>query len=613
MSSINRTCHVLKREKTISIPRNVIFFDTETTMTELPNGDIRHDLKMGWACYYRRGDSTRKEKLDWCFFTDNETFWAFVLSHCPSKNKTWVIACNIGFDFTVCQGFKFLTAAKFKVKFFHSKAMTTIIKVTAKGKSLVFVDSGNWFPMSLAKLGDLIGVPKLTIDFNTADFTYMKTYCKRDVEILIEAFRSLCKFLQGNRISRLCYTRASTAMAAYLLKHMDYPIWIHNNSQAVDLERAAYFGGRTECFYLGELTDGPYYLLDVNSLYPFVMQNNEYPIKYVKIHHKISVTLLHDLLQHYAVVGRVLIETPDPVYAIRGERTIFPVGTFWTYLNTPELQHALKHDRIKAVSECVTYQKAFIFRSFVDRFYRLRRDFASAGVTVYEHYTKYFLNSLYGKFGQKGEIWNLIGDTVNETDRIEDTIDAETGKRSRLRYLLNQVWEMTGVEETRHSFPTISAHVTAYGRLYLWSLMEQAGIDNYYYCDTDSLFVNQRGYDNLYDHIDAERLGGLKVEKEVQLLTIYGLKDYQADDKTVLKGIRSNALQLSDVSYQQEQWPSIQGLLVKGETDYYTTIKQTKNLYREYRKGTVNPDGSIFPFVLDVDAPRQTPLEQLPF
>jgi len=464
MSSINRQCHQLKREKTISIPRHVLFFDTETDTTELPNGDITHQLKLGWVCYYRRGDHSRREKFEWLFFTTAAAFWEFVLAHCPSKNKTWVIAHNIGFDFTICQGFKFLTAAKFKVKFFHSKAMTTIIKVTAKGKSMALVDSCNWFPMSLAALGDLLGIPKLTIDFDTADFTYTKTYCKRDVEILIAAFKSLAKFLEGNRISRLCYTRASTAMAAYQLRHLDFPIYIHNNAEAIDLERAAYMGGRTECFFLGELQQGPYYILDVNSLYPFVMQGNEYPTQYVKILHETTLADLTEYLKQYAIVARVLIETPEPVYPLRGDRTLFPVGEFWTALNTPEIIHALQNNRIRAVAELVLYKKAFIFRSFVDRFYQLRRDFADAGVKVYEAYTKFFLNSLYGKFGQKGEVWTLIGPAIGEPDRIEDVIDAVTGRRSRLRYLLGEVYELTGVEETRHSFPAIAAHVTAYAR-----------------------------------------------------------------------------------------------------------------------------------------------------
>ncbi|GAI86888.1 unnamed protein product [marine sediment metagenome] len=91
------------------------------------------------------------------------------------------------------------------------------------------------------------------------------------MEIEIENFKRFIKFLEANNVSRLCYTRGSTAMAAYLFGHYKNKIYIHNNKEAIDLERQSYRGGRCECFYLGELKDESYYFLDVNSLYPFVL------------------------------------------------------------------------------------------------------------------------------------------------------------------------------------------------------------------------------------------------------------------------------------------------------------------------------------------------------
>ncbi|GAI80077.1 unnamed protein product, partial [marine sediment metagenome] len=86
----------------------------------------------------------------------------------------------------------------------------------------------------------------------------------------------------------------------------------HNNKQAIDLERESYKGGRVECFYLGDLTNENYYMLDVNSLYPFVMRNNVYPVKYKYILHKIRQQDLALLLQDKAVVAKVLVETDLP-------------------------------------------------------------------------------------------------------------------------------------------------------------------------------------------------------------------------------------------------------------------------------------------------------------
>ena len=183
------------------------------------------------------------------------------------------------------------------MKFFHSSGCTNIISVTGKSGSIVFLNSMKWFVESLAKTGERIGIPKMNIDFETCTDDYLSIYCKRDVEIELENFKLFIKFLEINSVSRLCYTRGSTAMAAYLFRHYQKRIWIHNNKEAIDLERDSYRGGRCECFYLGELKDENYYILDVNSLYPFVMREDAYPVKYHKTHSGITTTDLAGILK----------------------------------------------------------------------------------------------------------------------------------------------------------------------------------------------------------------------------------------------------------------------------------------------------------------------------
>ncbi|GAJ15670.1 unnamed protein product, partial [marine sediment metagenome] len=249
----------------------------------------------------------------------------------------------------------------------------------------------------------------LKIDFATCSDSYLKTYGKRDVEIEVENFMRLIRFLEGNSISRLCYTRASTAMAAYLFGHYHHKIWIHNNEQAIDLERDSYRGGRVECFFIGDLSNEHYHIVDVNSLYPFVMRNNPFPVKYEKIIHSPDRHTFSAYLNSRSVIAKVLIETDQAVYAVRRKRTIFPIGRFWVTLTSPELKYALKHDHIVKIGETVVYHQANIFETYVDKFYALRQEFKTAGVPEYEEICKKLLNSLYGKFGQKAEVWTKIG------------------------------------------------------------------------------------------------------------------------------------------------------------------------------------------------------------
>lgn len=128
--------------------------------------------------------------------------------------------------------------------------------------------------------------------------------------------------------------------------------------------------------------------------------------------------------------------------------------------------------------------------------------------------------------------------------------------------------------------------------------MQQAGQENYFYCDTDSLIVNECGLGNLENQIDENTLGSLKIEDVVNCVSIRGLKDYSTSTKTVVKGIRKNAIEKSYGVYEQEQWPSFRGLLRSGNVNTYTIKKITKVLNRKYTKGVVEANGWISPLLL---------------
>lgn len=607
MSSIKRKPHILKSEKTMAMPRYMIFFDTETKQESINDTEVKQILKLGWVCHYIKEHGRHLSKVVWQDFHTAEQFWDFIFERSRNKQKLWVIARNLTFDFTILKGWKFLGKAGYKLKFFHNKGTCNIISVRNKAKSIVFLDSMNWFVESLEKTGERIGIPKLKIDFKTCTKSELSIYCKNDVRIELENFKLFIRFLEANKIARLCYTKGSTAMAAFLLRHYTTKIYIHNNEQAINLERDSYKGGRVECFYLGDLQNANYYMLDVNSLYPFVMRNNLYPVKYESILHGLSVNTFKDMVRHKSLTAKVLIETDEPVYAVRRERTTFPVGRFWVTLCTPELKYAIEHNHLKQVRTCVVYEQENIFESYVDKFYTLRQEFKKAGVAEYEELCKKFLNTLYGKFGQKGETWEKIGECKNEPDREELLFNVGGHRVTKIRYLLGEVFIMTGCGECFDSFPAISAHVTAYGRLYLWSLMQQAGHGNYFYCDTDSLIVNELGMCNLQNKLDETRLGGLKVDRQSITVELRGLKDYSFGSKLVVKGVRKNAIELSSGVYQQEQWASFRGLLRSGDANTYTVKTITKHLTRKYTKGMVNQDGTVAPFVYadSLDIPLQ--------
>jgi len=160
------------------------------------------------------------------------------------------------------------------------------------------------------------------------------------------------------------------------------------------------------------------------------------------------------------------------------------------------------------------------------------------------------------------------------------------------------VQELQREEESAGSHPAIAAHVTANARMLLWSLVADAGRDNVYYCDTDSLLVNDTGLNRLRARIDATRLGALKHEGTYTDWEIRGAKDYRFGDKTKLKGVRPSAEWLDADTVRQEKWSGLKGLLRAGNLDRPTTRLIEKHLSRRYDKGVIGPDGCVSPWLL---------------
>ena len=132
----------------------------------------------------------------------------------------------------------------------------------------------------------------------------------------------------------------------------------------------------------------------------------------------------------------------------------------------------------------------------------------------------------------------------------------------------------------------------------LWGLFQKAGRENVFYTDTDSLMVNQKGYNNLRLYLDADIIGRLKLEKMAPSAEFWGAKDYRLGDTERHKGIKRNARQLANDRWEQERFYSWDYLLSKTIDGYVPIETVTKTLHREYKKGTPTASGWVEPIRL---------------
>ncbi len=588
--------HALRRGKVVKLPQRILFFDCETYPKPFTERIEKHLLKVGKACYVWRDKTRLNWRETWHTFDTKESFWNFVESKVEKKKRIWLIAHNQQFDFMVVDGFRELIKRGWELKWHIISSNLFIVRFMKGSSSLLAVDSINWFRSSLKTMGEVLGKPKGEIDFETCSIEELTEYCHRDVEIVKDSVLELIKFVRVNNFGSFQFTCAGQAFAAYKHRFMPHKIFIHAHPAAIALERASYRGGRNECFFIGRVK-GRVYDLDVNSLFPFVMEKYEYPCKLYRVIPTTSVDRLRALLTDFSLIANLKIRIESPFIGIKENRLMFPIGTFWVTLTTPEIEAVLSMGEILEVKEVAIYRKAPLFKKWVNEVYRMRLDFKEKGNLIFEDFSKISLNSLYGKFGQRSGEFKTIGVAPVDEVKVERGIDYETRQTYIIYTYGGKMYLRSGKnKEGRDSFPAIASHVTAHARMYLYGLMLIANQANIYYCNTDSLFVNQEGFDNLRHLIDEAKLGYLKVEKVSDEVTIKGCKDYVIDDIVKIKGIKKNAKQISENIYEQTRFYKFRSLLRKGSLDAPLTETFTKELKRVYLKGEVQLDGWVKPF-----------------
>lgn len=590
----------LSRLSRITRIKRAIFFDTETHIVHNPDKSIDFPFRLGYAIYCEydaTGAITKQEELP---FYERTEFIKFIVSHLTKRTRLYVFAHNIGFDLRVI-GLRDLLKeldGKSEPPIINQKIF--IFDVRTESGLVTFLDTANYGVTTVKSLGQDMGYPKLSVDFDTVGDDELMTYCHRDTQIIAEFVYTLQKFLIDNGLGPTKHTLASQALATFRYKFMYHAPYMHTNEQALRLEQEGYKGGRTECFHIGALPPGMYYYVDVNSIYPYAMKLDTLPIKLLGYSESVSIKHLKVRVKTRYVIADVLLKTEDNAYPYTdGGKLLFPVGTYRTVLHSPELELALENDQVVHCYRCAVYQQGAIFDRYVDFFYGLKQEYTTQGNTSFRYIAKLFLNSLYGKFGQDKVIREKIGITAKSKIFRVPAINMDTKERYAEICWLGVIIRETRGGETPHTFKGLAGAVTSHARRLLWDYIEIAGRANVFYTDTDSLIVNQQGYDNLAEYLDPLTLGYFKLEKQDTQVEIFGPKDYTFGDIVHHKGIPTSSIINERGKWEYVQFEGLMSFINSGALGFAKGHIAEKTRKTPYTKGIVDDEtGRVRPIRL---------------
>lgn len=562
-------------------PQHVIFFDVESKLIKQDSGKCVFQPFLWTAIYKRYRKDNHKDTEQKYSGTDANDFWNMVDEKAKEKTKLYVVSHHLEVDFMPLGGFTALWMHNWKLKNIISHDRVVVLYCTKGTRSMVLMNNGNLFDGTVQEWGEVLGIAKLPMPRANARREVWQAYCMRDTEIVCRMWDNLLHFMDEHDLGNFRITRAGIALNAFRHRFMPTPIIIHNHKPTLDLERASYHGGRFEALKIGKLPPGHYYQLDVNSMYGYIEKNYKLPYELRGYETNPTPYKVSQLLKKYAVIAEVDVDISEPFIPVRTDtRVKYPTGKMTCTLCTPELEHAMSKGYVTGYKRVAWYKQDFVFQDFATYFLNLKQQYKEAGNKPMYAMAKFFPNALYGKFGQYGYFDQIIGDCNEDEFKIVQSYSIDQNTKGNLLYYSGKIHHTTRKDQGWYTFVAIASHITAYGRMMLFRLMNIAGFENVYHVACDSLLVNQMGYLNLYLRISDTYPGYLKLEKIYNSVTIKGVNDLVLDGQEKIKGIPKKAVKLGDNTYQITEWMHMNTLIEQGVLDFYYTRDVVKNLSR---------------------------------
>jgi hypothetical protein len=267
--------------------------------------------------------------------------------------------------------------------------------------------------------------------------------------------------------------------------------------------RQGYTGGAVDVYVPQNKKDTKIWVYDVNSLYPYVMNEFDMPVGkpiyfegdirkiepdafgffYCKI-----VTpndLKHPIIQTH-------VKTKN------GLRTVAALGTWSDMLFSAEMDNAIKYGYKFEILWGYKFERKNIFKGYVGALYKLRLQYSKSNPLNF--IAKLLLNSLYGRFGMIDSFLDIrIFDSFKSFKEWfninnESVVDFfELGDRILVQYrfeVKNRQTALYGNLETHNVSIGIAAAITAYARIHMSKFKNNADFI-LYYSDTDSIYINK--------------------------------------------------------------------------------------------------------------------------
>lgn len=608
--------HKLGHNKREWSPERCLFLDTETGQEDNDLGFYLPLRSWELCCVWRDKPKDHPKRERWFSGRTGLELVQLLDTLVTTDKTTWLWAHNLGFDLGTTRLPVHLPRMGWQWTMGVVTGDTPWMRWKKGNKSLTAVDSFSHLPTSLAKIGDRIGKPKLSMPAFDAPTAEWDVYRHRDVEILRDAVLEYMGWWDRERLGNLSVSGPASGWNVFRHTTKGLQVRINTDKDVRTWSRAAIYGGRRTSWRIGDLGKGPWVEIDIQRAHLSLCRNELIPTGvYGWVN---GLTPDHGLLhsEKAGVIADCVVKTEIPRYPLLTDSGVLtPVGTFKTRLAGPELAEAAKRGELVSIGRALAVS--------------LGRPMQEWGNWVENGLTQ-GLETLppTALLAMKGWSRTVIGKWASRTSRevlrypwpddgwsVETGYYNDPGVPATTIYASGEARTFIRDQEGHDSFPAAYAWITSLMRCLLQRLLNKIRPEHLVACNTDSVVVH---YDALHElaggfcptqeytireavkllegDMYPYRLTVKHVAEEVRIRTpehlVFGIGNTESRK---VASVSSRAREVDPWVFEGDTWPGLVKQLSIGGGEGFQIIHRKVDVSRAMPLSWVDDSGWCFP------------------
>lgn len=596
--------HYLRALLTTTVPQRMLWMDCASHS---------HKERGTWVYTWTAGalgtthyTSRRRERRDTMVgYTDPAAMWHAADGFCVANRRSVLWAHDLASGLRISQALVHLPRLGWTVKHLVLEKSAAWVSFTDGNRSLLMCDLASWAPVDFDRIVSAVGAADEQDRTFPAGPEFRLLACQWRATVVRDAVLTLMDWVRGADLGPFRPTGSGQAYAAYRRRFMHDKLLVHDDRDRLGAERAGMWTGRCEAWRHGRLTRGPYVEMDMQAAYSTIAAECDVPT--VARHHVQYTTPDHvaRLMQRFAVLARVTVTIDTPMVPTYADgHTLWPVGTFTTWLWDPELSLVIGADAVRIVHECYVYERGPALRTFAKWVLDGMGDTSGATPDICRLVLKHWSRCLVGRMGLRYRAWEPFATSKDIDLRLATYVDSTDNSLTDLLIAGHEWMILAAMDEATESLPQIPSWVMSECRRRLWDAMTTVGLHNVVYVDTDSII-----YLPAADIGPAPATGylqqrGWSRKGKYRRLTIYGPRNLQTERERKVAGLPLTARQVAPLEFTGEVMRSIKESMRAGELDRVTMLPRTFKLAATDPRRQHAPRTQTVPFELALTQPE---------